>query len=93
MMNTSLFCQLNTQLDQLHGKLLCYQGPRQAYYGKTGRLLKQFDENCCAPTQEVRYTFEGTDFFWMMTGTELWEEWRYFLPVEPVSPSSCPVSE
>lgn len=70
-MDTNINDIINQRLEKTGQTSLKYVGRNLEYYGKVGKLLPQFDENCCAPTQEMRYTFEGEDLFWMMTAEEL----------------------
>ena len=66
------------------GRTVRYDGPTEALRGKTGRLEVVFDENCCAPTQEQRYLFQGKVATWMKTGRGFERELPHF---------SCPELE
>ncbi len=75
------YFKINQHILKLQDQLLLYQGSHKKYYGKVGKLIINFDENCCAPTQEQRYTFEGDDFFLMMSLEEIERELPFFLPI------------
>lgn len=68
------YAVLDQMVRALEGKTLRYEGENERYKNRIGRLKVNFDENCCAPTMEQRYTFEGDGVFWMMDGEELMRE-------------------
>lgn len=73
------YAVLDQAVKRMEGKTLRYEGENERYRHRTGRLKVNFDENCCAPTMEQRYTFEGDGVFWMMDGEEMAREIGWFM--------------
>lgn len=55
---------------QLKGKTLCYCGEDRYYRGQCGQLEVWYDQNCCAPTQDVLFAFVGAQVRRVMSAQE-----------------------
>ncbi|WP_075876465.1 hypothetical protein [Merdibacter massiliensis] len=46
---------------QLEKQRLCYTGEDLYYHGIIGTIEILYDQNCCSPTQDVLFAFEGEE--------------------------------